>query len=75
LQGNYQVAVVDADNKVNIQPVQIGERSGNQFIIESGLQPGQRVVVEGLQKVHDGATVTATNYVEEVSSRPTRPHQ
>src|SRR6266853_1646575 len=75
LQGSYQVAVVDADNKVHIQPVQIGERSGNQFIIESGLQPGQRVVVEGLQKVREGATVTATNYVEEVSSRPTRPHQ
>jgi multidrug efflux pump subunit AcrA (membrane-fusion protein) len=68
------VAVVDADNKVHIQPVQIGERSGNQFIIESGLQPGQRVVVEGLQKVRDGATVTATNYVEGASSQPAPPH-
>jgi len=75
LQGSYQVAVVDAGNKVHIQPVQLGERSGNQFIIESGLQPGQRVVVEGLQKVRDDATVTATNYVEEISSRPTQPHQ
>ncbi len=73
LQGSYQVAVVDADNKVHIQPVQIGERSGNQFIIESGLQPGQRVVVEGLQKIRDGITVTATNFVE-ASSQPALTH-
>ncbi len=74
LQGSYQVAVVDADNKVHMQPVQIGERSGNQFIIESGLQPGQRVVVEGLQKVRDGAMVTATNYVDEVPAQPASTH-
>ena len=73
LQGSYQVAVVDADNKVHIQPVQIGERSGNNFIVESGLQPGQRVVVEGLQKVRDGVTVTATNYAE-ASSQPASTH-
>jgi len=73
LQGSYQVAVVDADNKVHIQPVQIGERSGNNFIVESGLQPGQRVVVEGLQKVRDGVTVTATHFVE-ASSQPASTH-
>jgi membrane fusion protein, multidrug efflux system len=73
LQGSYQVAVVDADNKVHIQPVQIGERSGNNFIVESGLQPGQRVVVEGLQKVRDGVTVTATNFVE-AASQPASTH-
>ena len=73
LQGSYQVAVVDADNKVHIQPVQIGERSGNNFIVESGLQPGQRVVVEGLQKVRDGITVTATNFVD-AASQPASTH-
>jgi len=73
MQGSYQVAVVDADNKVHIQPVQIGERSGNNFIVESGLQPGQRVVVEGLQKVRDGVTVTATNFVE-AASQPASTH-
>jgi len=71
LQGSYQVAVVDADNKVHIQPVQIGERSGNLCIIENGLEPGQRVVVEGLQKIRDGATVATTNFVDESSSQPT----
>lgn len=69
LQGSYQVAVVDADNKVHIQPVQIGERSGNLCIIENGLEPGQRVVVEGLQKIRDGATVATTNFVDESSSQ------
>jgi RND family efflux transporter MFP subunit len=66
LQGSYQVAVVDSDNKVHIQPVRVGERTGNQCIIESGLEPGQRVVVEGLQKIRDGTTVMATNFVAEL---------
>ena len=63
LQGSYQVAVVDADNKIHIQPVRVGERSGNLWIIEEGLHPGQRVVVEGIQKVREGVTVTTTNFV------------
>ena len=70
LQGTYEVAVVDANNTVHFQPVHTGERSGNQCIIEDGLEPGQRVVVEGLQKIRDGVTVTTTNYIGEPSSRP-----
>ena len=62
LQGSYQVAVVDTDNKIHIQPVQVGERSGNLWIINEGLHPGQRVVVEGIQKVREGMTVTTTNF-------------
>jgi membrane fusion protein (multidrug efflux system) len=65
LQGSYQVAVVDANNKIHIQPVRIGERYGNQCIIEDGLESGQRVVVEGQQKIGEGTTVTATNFVAE----------
>jgi len=61
LQGSYQVAVVEADNKIVIQPVRVGERSGNLWIIQQGLRPGQRVVVEGAQKVREGMLVTATN--------------
>ncbi len=62
LQGSYQVAVVDTDNKIHIQPVQVGERSGNLWIINEGLLPGQRVVVEGIQKAREGMTVTTTNF-------------
>jgi membrane fusion protein, multidrug efflux system len=63
LQGAFQVAVVDADNKVRLQPVSVGERNGGLWIIEHGLEPGQRVVVEGLQKIRDGVTVNPTNFV------------
>jgi membrane fusion protein (multidrug efflux system) len=63
LQGTYQVDVVDADNKVHIRPVAVGERHGSLWIIEHGLEPGQRVVVEGLQKVRDGMLVDPTNFV------------
>ena len=61
LQGSYQVAVVDADNKIHIQPVQVGERSGNLWMIDEGLSPGQRVVVEGSQKIREGILVNPTN--------------
>jgi RND family efflux transporter MFP subunit len=73
LQGNYQVAVVDRDNKVHIQPVQMGERSGNLWVIEDGLQPGQRVVVEGIQKIREGASVTITNLTPPVMQATAAP--
>jgi membrane fusion protein (multidrug efflux system) len=63
LQGSYQVAVVQADNKIHIQPVRVGERTGTQWVIEEGLRPGDRVVVEGNQKIREGVTVATTNYV------------
>jgi RND family efflux transporter MFP subunit len=57
LQGNYQVAVVGSDNKASIRAVKVGERAGPMWIVESGVQAGELVVVEGLQKVQNGATV------------------
>ena len=57
MQGSYQVAVVTPENKVEIRPVKVGHRSGNLWIIDHGLKPGERVVVEGLQKVKAGMTV------------------
>jgi membrane fusion protein (multidrug efflux system) len=57
LQGNYQVAVVGPDNKVNIRPVKAGERVDNLWVITSGLQSGDRVIVEGIQKVKEGMLV------------------
>jgi len=62
LQGAYQVDVVDASNQVHILPVTVGDRSGSLWIIEHGLEPGQRIVVEGLQRIRDGATVNPTNF-------------
>jgi membrane fusion protein (multidrug efflux system) len=58
LQGSYQVALIDSENKVTFQPVTVAERVGNLWVIEKGLQPGQTVIVEGVQKVRQGMTVT-----------------
>jgi RND family efflux transporter MFP subunit len=60
LQGNNQVAVVDAQNKVSIVTVKPGERIGSLWIIEEGLKPGDRVIAEGVQKVGPGSTVVPT---------------
>src|SRR5436309_5659258 len=57
LQGSFQVAVVGSDNKVTIRPVTVGERVGRLWIVTDGLKPGESVIVEGLMKVRDGATV------------------
>jgi membrane fusion protein, multidrug efflux system len=57
LQGNYQVAVVGPDNKVAMRTVKVGARVGNLWVVDEGLKPGERIVVEGLQKVRDGAIV------------------
>jgi membrane fusion protein (multidrug efflux system) len=58
LQGRYQVAVVGPDNKISLRPVKVGERSNSLWIIEEGLQAGERVVAEGTQKVRPGMVVT-----------------
>ncbi|HTC61386.1 MAG TPA: efflux RND transporter periplasmic adaptor subunit [Candidatus Saccharimonadales bacterium] len=63
IQGSYQVAVVDSENKVSIVKVQVGERDGSMWIIEDGLKPGDRVVAEGVQKVRTGAQVNPKPFV------------
>jgi membrane fusion protein (multidrug efflux system) len=57
IQGRYLVAVVGADNKVDIRPVTVGERIGTEWIISKGLQSGEQVIAEGTQKVRPGVTV------------------
>jgi membrane fusion protein (multidrug efflux system) len=63
IQGKYLVAVVGADNKVDIRPVTVGERVGTEWIISKGLQPGEQVIAEGTQKVRPGATVNPKPFV------------
>jgi len=57
LQGIYQVGVVGADNNVTIKTVKLGPQIGDEWVVESGLQAGDSVVVEGLQRVKNGMTV------------------
>ncbi|MGC2015661.1 MAG: efflux RND transporter periplasmic adaptor subunit [Candidatus Acidiferrales bacterium] len=63
LQGSYQVDVVGRDDKISIRPVKVGERVGTKWIIQDGLKPGERVVVEGQQTLRSGATVEPKPFV------------
>jgi RND family efflux transporter MFP subunit len=56
-QGQYQVAVVGADNKVTLRMVTTGKQVGDLRIIDQGVSAGERVITEGLQKVSDGMEV------------------
>lgn len=69
LQGSYQIAVVDEENKISIREVKVGDRTGNQWIIEDGLKPGERVVAEGLQKVRPGIQVNPKPFVMQAQGR------
>ena len=62
LQGGYQVAVVDENNKVSIRPVKMGERIGAMWEVTEGLKPGDKVIVQGLQKAREGSTVTVKDW-------------
>lgn len=66
LQGNYQVAVLGADNRIDIRTVKAGNTVGPFWIIDEGLKPGERIVVEGVQKVKQGIAVTAKPFVPKV---------
>jgi len=63
LQGNYQVGVVDAANKVSIRTVKVSDRIGNMWIVEEGLKSGEQVIVEGTQKAKAGTVVVPKPYV------------
>ena len=58
LQNLYSLAVVGAGNKVEFRNVKVGPRVDSLWLIEEGLKPGEKVVVEGLQKVRDGMVVS-----------------
>jgi membrane fusion protein, multidrug efflux system len=64
VQSAYQVVVVGPDNKASFRPVKVGERVGNNWVITEGLQPGEKVVAEGFQKVRDGMTVNVAPFVQ-----------
>jgi RND family efflux transporter MFP subunit len=51
------VYVVDGDNKVSYRSVKVGRLTDGLRIVEDGLQPGENVIVNGLQRVHPGITV------------------
>ena len=58
MQGISQVMVVRPDNTVEVRNITTGDTAGSYSIITSGLKAGEKVVVEGIQKVQDGTLVT-----------------
>jgi membrane fusion protein (multidrug efflux system) len=60
MQSAKVVYVVKNDNKVALRSVTLGDRVGQDYIVTQGVKPGERVVVEGIQKVRPGATVEAS---------------
>jgi len=65
-QGSYLVAVVDKDSRVSMRPVQVAQRSGAMWVIQSGLNPGERVVVEGQQNLRPGMRVQTKPFERDV---------
>jgi len=68
LQGAYLVGVVASDGKVEVRPVRPGEWVGDLWVVEEGLRPGERVIVEGFARVRPGMLVQATLAASETST-------
>jgi membrane fusion protein (multidrug efflux system) len=57
--------VVDGQDKVSIRTIQVGDRVGTQWIVSDGLKLGDRVIVEGVQKVRPGMRVNPKPFAEQ----------
>jgi membrane fusion protein (multidrug efflux system) len=57
LQGQARVAVVK-NNKVSYRNVELGQRIGSVIVVESGLVAGEQIIIDGLQMIRDGVSVT-----------------
>ena len=61
LQGAKTVLVVDSENKASVRTITVGDRSDKYLIVLGGLTAGERVIVEGMQKVRPGSEVNPTS--------------
>lgn len=59
LQGRNFVWVIDSENKASQRPVKVGARIGSDWVIQEGLKPGGRIIVEGVQKAREGGVIKA----------------
>jgi membrane fusion protein (multidrug efflux system) len=73
VQGTYSLAVVGAGDVVKLRPVEVGARVGDQRVIKKGVAVGDRVVVEGVQKVRDGSRVVPKHVPEKSARVEARP--
>ncbi len=77
LQGSYQIGVIGEDNKAEIRPIKIGPRFNRQVVVTQGLKEGDKVIVEGIQKVRPGMAVTTKPYQEPTADTagPAKPEE
>jgi membrane fusion protein (multidrug efflux system) len=73
MQGTYSVALVGPDNHVHLRKVEVGPSAGSLRIITAGVSAGDRVVVEGVQKVSDGQLVVPQTATAEAEPAPRSP--
>lgn len=69
MQGKFLVAVVKPDNTADIRPVKVAEQVGTQWVITEGLKPGEKIIVEGIQKVKPGSPVNPQAYDPEAQAK------
>ena len=67
------VMVINQENKVESRAVKTGAAVGNRWLVTEGLQSGDRVIVEGLQKVRPGAPVKAVEWQDPMAPAPAAP--
>ena len=73
IQGKNLLAVVGADNKVDLRPVAVAEQTGADFIISEGLKAGETIIVEGTQKVKAGEIVNPKPFDGGTRLAPAKP--
>jgi len=74
VQSQYQVIVVTPENRAMFRPIKVGERVGPNWIVTEGLKPGEKVVVEGIQKLQLAAASNPEFAKEGVPVSP-KPYQ
>ena len=74
VQSQYQIIVVSPDNKAMFRPIKVGARVGTNWIVTDGLKPGERVVVEGIQKLQQAAAMNPQFMKEGIPVSP-KPYQ
>ncbi|HEY2432260.1 MAG TPA: efflux RND transporter periplasmic adaptor subunit [Vicinamibacterales bacterium] len=72
VQGQYSVATVSGDDAVTFHNVKVGPKTASSWVIEEGVKPGDRVIVEGLQRVKDGSKVTPREEPKPASAAGTK---
>lgn len=70
VKGNALVYVIGENNRIEERTLTTGQTLGDQWIVESGLKAGERIVVEGLQKIRVGSVVSVAEETEDTPATP-----